>query len=209
MEVIMLLLIGTILSVIILEPGPNPDGTNTQRGFFFSFAGYGMSAFEDDVIGDMGQGSYVPTGVQLLYGVTPEIRIGVEFEFTGKMFTSSGEYYDENHQGYFEEKNQVYMNAISLIAEYFINDEIFLRGGVARYSGWSQCYDGYYGEWYNVDLESGIGFNFGGGYLMHLSETKYVGLDGIYHIVSLEPEGAGESFGFNHWAARVSIGTGF
>ncbi len=205
----MLLLITAMLSAIMLEPGLNSDAPNMQKGFFFGFAGFGMSAFADDITCDMGQGYYIPTGVQFLYKITPEIGIGAEFEFTGRMFTSSGEYYDDIHGEYFVEKYQIYMNTIGLIAEYFITDDIFLRGGIARYSGWSQYYDGYYDEWNNVDLESGIGFNFGAVYLMRLSETMYAGLDGIYNIVSMKPETAVESYGFNHWAARISIGTGF
>ncbi len=205
----MLLLIATMLSAIILEPGLNSEIADTHKGFFFGFAGFGMSAFEDDVTGDMGQGFYVPTGVQFLYRVTPEIGIGAEFEFTGRMFTSSGEYYDDIQGEYFEEKYQIYMNTIGLIAEYFVTDEIFMRGGIARYSGWTQYYDGYTDEWDNTDLESGIGFNFGAGYLMRLSETMYAGLDGIYNIVSLKPEAADESYGLHHWAARISLGTGF
>ena len=205
----MLLLTTVMLSALILEPVLNSDTTDTHKCFFFAFAGFGMSAFEDDITCDMGQGYYIPTGVQFLYKITPEIGIGAEFEFTGRMFTSSGEYYDDTHGEYFVEKYQIYMNTIGLITEYFITDEVFIRGGIARYSGWSQYYDGYYDEWSNVDLESGIGFNFGAGYLMRLSETMYAGLNGIYNIVSMKPETAVESYGFNHWAARISIGTGF
>ena len=203
-----MLLISLLLSILILDPGSNPDEADTQKGYLCWFLGYGMSAFEDNVIGNMGQGSYIPTGVQFCYRITPEIGIGAEFEFTGSMFSGSGEYADSSEQ-YFDEKYKVYMNTIGFIMKYSISDAVFLRGCIARYSGWSQYYDGYSGEWSNIDLRSGIGFNFGGGYLMQILEKQYIGIEGVYHIVSLEQETTGESYGFNHWAARFLLGMGF
>jgi len=203
-----MLLISILLSILILDPGSNPDGADTQKGYYGGFSGYGMSAFEDNVIGNMGQGSYIPTGLQFVYRVTPEIGIGAEFEFTGSMFSSSGEYADSSGH-YFDEKYKVYMSNIGLIMKYSISDAVFLRGCIARYSGWNEYYDGYTREWIIIDLKSGIGFNLGGGYLMQIFEKQYIGIEGVYHIVSLEQETTGESYGFNHWAARLLLGMGF
>ncbi|MBN1435069.1 hypothetical protein JW921_09935 [Candidatus Fermentibacterales bacterium] len=200
----MSLFLTALLSMSLVAGG----GSSTPGKYsVYGFLGYGMSAFDEDFLDPWDQEAYVPAGAQFFYQVSPKFQVGAEFELCAKEFSWEEEYYEAGY--YWDETLDLSMTTIGLVGRYFIAESFFARGGVASYSGSVEYYDEWYGYTVDGDLESGIGFNIGGGYLTNVSPKVYAGVEGVYHIVSLEPEDFNESYDFNHWAFRGMIGTGF
>lgn len=193
-----------LLSALIFKPGLDAGKIDDLNFFLCGFIGYGMSAFElEDAVGNLEQGSYIPGGLQFLYSINQSFRVGAEVETCLSPFTCE----DADNPNELE----ISMGTIGLVAEFLPTEQFFIRGGVASYSGSGEYYDDYYGSTGRGDVESGIGFNVGAGYITNISGNFYGGVEGVYHIVSLQLDDDFDTntYDFNHWAARAFVGIAF
>jgi len=203
------MMLSMVAALIISVPSDTLDEKFSPTYSIFGFFGYGMSAFEDEFIHDADQSSYIPGGLQFYYDITPTIRIGAEYKLTLSQFkfegSPSGAVYYYDYEGS--------LSSISVLGKIFIFDGAFGRAGFGTYSGSGKQtnYEPDGTVWYidEIDLDSGIGFNIGAGYLTQLSDQYYGGVEGVYHIVSLEPDDEDNSYDFNHWAIQLFGGITF
>ncbi|MCK5842673.1 MAG: hypothetical protein KAH31_10920 [Candidatus Sabulitectum sp.] len=199
-----LIIFALVLSAFSFKPTEDPSKSNALQFFINGFVGYGMSNFElDEAVGDLDQASYIPGGLQFLYLAGSNFRVGAETEICLSEFKCE----DSRNNNELE----VSLNMIGLVVQYFPAEAFFLRGGVGSYSGSGEYYDDYYGSTGKGDIESGLGFNLGAGYITNVSNNFYGGIEGIYHIASLELDDSSDtgSYDFNHWSARVFFGIAF
>jgi len=198
-----------LISVLLMSPGGTGDVT------LYGFLGFGMSQLDEDMFtaegsemyyNEVDNGSYVPAGAVVLYQVSPRFQLGAEVEVCASSFSGDYTWYDE--YGYSGEGEwETSMTTLGATARFLATNDIYLRGGVASYSASQEAEDEY--SAIDFDYESGFGFNFGAGYITPLSETVFGGLEGVYHIVSLEPDlpYAMDDIKLDHYAVRAMIGT--
>ena len=197
----------SLLSALLMVPGQAGDI------YLYGFIGYGLSSIEESFYVYDGStltyvetenGSYVPAGAQFFYQISQKFQIGAEYELCLSDFSGDYTWYD---YGSGPGEWEISMNTLGAVARVLLREDIYLRGGVANYSG-NLKFEDYYtvGKW---DFKSGVGFNFGAGYITMLSESVYGGIEGIYHMVSLEPDvlGDADELQMDHYALRVMIGT--
>lgn len=198
-------ILSCLISVLLMSPGGTGDISA------YGFLGFGMSQFEDDILAEgdyvtLDNGSYIPAGVAFFYQVSPKFQLGAEVEVAASPFSGDYTWNDGYESGTGEW--EMSMTTVGAVAKFLPSNEFYLRGGVANYSGEIEGEDAYgTGE---VDMESGIGFNFGAGYVTPLSENVFGALEGVYHMVSLKPDVPvpADDLEFNHYAVRAMIGTG-
>jgi len=224
-----------ILTALLAKPGdPVEPGMDTSKFSGAAFVGYGMSIFDGLMLElyDMSDGSYVPVGARFLYEVSPQFKIGSEFEFCASPFTVDNS--DTDAFGDIVTEIDVSMTTINFMGQFYPVEGLYIRAGVARYSGTGEMKvidDGEL-EWTGkADFEPAFGFNGGIGYETQLSGNIFGGIEGVYHKVDLkidestafegdEGYGYGGSkgdddllelldFDLSHWAIHVFVGTTF
>jgi len=167
------------------------------------FSGIGMSAFDEDAIGDWDQCGYIPIGVQFTYSISPTFTFGAEAETTLRDFSwLSGS--DEEHTI----RNKVAVAEFGVFGKVYVSqDRIspYLRLGGAIYAGTMSVDTGE--EEASLDLETQPGFNLGGGLEYSATERVSLGLEGVYHIYSAEVSNLPTvTAGWNYWAIRMMAG---
>jgi hypothetical protein len=170
-----------IIGIIVLFTAA---GFAQQKFTVAPYAGYAMSAFEDQ---ESAAGSIL-AGVNLGYNVMPALQVGAEFSYVIGGFGFETEFLGETITTTFN------MMMLGGYGKYFIgtgNIKPFVKAGVGYYMGNAKVEGG--GEEEDVDVDSNIGFNFGGGAVMN----NGVFLEFNFNMVSRE------DVGMNYWAVFV------
>ena len=204
------------LSVFISKPGNLGDsGSLSFSGDIF--AGFGMSIFDEDLktyyyLDD--DGSYIPVGVRLIYNASPKFSVGAEIEFSASPFILEGDSFVQ--EGYvYSSEGKVSMTTFSLIGMYHLSDNIYIRGGLGRYSGSAEVKivsGTFVALDEETDIEPGFGFNGGLGYEMPIADKITGGVEAVYHSFKGELDEFDydvDDLDFSHWAVRAFIGTTF
>jgi opacity protein-like surface antigen len=182
------------------------------------FIGFGKAMFSDDdfedelYITDWEQASYFPGGLQLHYAPSPKFHVGAEVEFCLGGFNNDGETIVQGAE--VDAEYSTKMTKFGAFGRFLVptgNLSPFVRAGLGFYSG--KMEEEISGNEYDYDLNSGLGFNFGGGLLYDVAPNVFIGMEGTFHIVSLEAEADWmddeEKVGLNHLNVRALVGASF
>ena len=155
------------------------------------FAGYAMSAFEDQ---DDAAGT-IPVGVRVSKQMAPKIDVGAEFLYPigGFKFEVQESYWGQTYS-YDLTINQMLIGAFAKMILSEGGMSPYAKAGVGMYMGNAKAEGDGIDE--DVDIDSAIGFNVGAG--INLS-SKPMYIEFNYHIVSRKTEGADEATGANFW----------
>ncbi|HOF67757.1 MAG TPA: hypothetical protein PLX54_08055 [Candidatus Fermentibacter daniensis] len=191
-----------VVIALVSSVGGKWTDSSREAGLFL-FSGLGMSAFDEDAIGDWEQCGYVPVGAQFTFRITPMFAFGAEAETTLRDFSwLSGP--DEEHTI----RHKVAIAEFGLFGKVFISqDRIspYLRLGGAIYAGTMSVDTGE--EEASLDLETQPGINLGGGLEYSATERIYLGLEGVYHIYSAAVSNLPTvTAGWNFWEIRLIVG---
>ncbi len=208
-----------MLTALLAKPGDSEEpGIDSSKFSGSAFVGYGMSIFEEDLLDYyyLDDGPYIPIGVKFLYEATPRFKIGSEFEFCASPFALEGDGTNSQSENYYESETDISMTTINFLGQFYVSEGLYIRAGVARYSGTAEIKieneEGslVYDE--KTDIEPAFGFNGGIGYEAQISENAFAGIEGVYHKVDVEFEEVNYDIGdldFSHWAVHVFVGTNF
>lgn len=209
--------IGSALMLVLLTMGTVCHASDFGIA---GFIGFGKGMFNDDdlddemYITDWEQPSYIPAGLQLTYLVIPQLQLGAEVELCLGAFKNDGE---TLIQGYtFDSEYETRMTELGAFGRFlFAAGTVtpFVRAGFGLYSGKMDEEADDVGYENDYDLNSALGFNFGGGLFYNVSPVISIGMEGVYHLSKLEavddndwPE---EKIGLNHLNVRAVLGASF
>jgi len=154
-------------------------------------AGYAMSAFEDQ---ESAAGT-IPVGIRVAKPMNPKVQVGVEVLYPIGGFTFEEKYEYFGYSTTVETTiNQMLIGAFGKMVLGEGDLAPFAKAGVGMYMGngkWEAE-----GDEEDFDIDSGFGFNVGGGVNLP-NKPLYVEFN--YHIVSRKVEGADDSQGANFW----------
>ncbi len=187
-----------------------------DSGSLVFFAGYGQSAFADELNDDNSQfeeSKYIPVGIQLLLGVD-NLQVGAEVNYAVVPFTFAmslnGTEFGEVQitQLYYGAVAKIRLGSGSGLIPYF-------RGGGGIYSGkfkvdYTDEFNSLGFEDSEMKFKSAFGFNFGVGVEINLSPNSGLVGELFYHKVKrqLDEEGAEEGKADN-LALQVGFQFGF
>ncbi|MBU0473573.1 MAG: porin family protein [Bacteroidetes bacterium] len=196
--------LGLILLLLLLASG------TAYSQSIGAFAGYGSSAFGDDVDEES---NYIPVGAQLLFGSGGNFEFGVEVNYAVVPFIfSKGDIGDMKI-------NQLYYGALAKF-KFGTGRGIwpYLRAGAGMYTGTIE-YDftdeinefGF--DDVKMDFKNAFGFNVGAGAEMNISGNNGLFVEFVYHIVDREldvnnedmEEGDSSKMTANNWAIHVGF----
>lgn len=189
-----------ILTMVGSIPSTMPQANTASLSVF---SGIGMSAFDEDAIGDWDQCGYIPVGAQFTFQISPILAFGAEAETTLRDFSwLSGP--DEEHTI----RDKVAIAEFGVFGRVYITQNRispYMRVGGAVYAGTLTEDDGE--QEVSLDLDTQPGFNLGGGADYDVSDRVSVGLEGVYHIYSAAASNLPTvTAGWNFWAIRALAG---
>ncbi len=184
-----------------------------------AFAGYGMSAFENQ---DEGAG-YLPLGIQAYYSLEKlkfgSLNFGLEFNYAVSPFTFEAKDANSGQKLWESKLNQLVIAALIKVKFLKKNINPFIRLGAGLYTGNQDNEFTDLGKQYlqqnnlqpveETKFKSAFGFNIGAGADYKVGKTGAVFFEFVYHIVSraVDVEGA-QSSGLNNWAVQAGFQVG-
>lgn len=189
--------------LLALAASGTADLTDPGSAGISIFSGLGMSAFDEDAIGDWDQCGYAPVGIQFTYRISPTFSVGGEAETTLRDFSwLTGP--DEEHTV----KHSVAIAEFGAFGRVRLSQGLllpYLRAGAGIYAGTWTVDDGEDKATFDLDTRPGI--NLGGGVEYPVSDHLFLGLEGVYHIFSTTASNLPlNDAGFSFWAIRILAG---